>query len=159
MGPHHGSDARPHPCAGSVRLNRAPDPCQNGCAVLADQTIVHSHRSRHTCGHFLLPIPAIVACAHLRLQPIRCILPHNIQEKRKDASDSSISALRKLISVLNKACSQSRAGSRGGQSSPSVKLYCTSNTAKCLCLSFECQGMNEFKIFKPGIGSRAVTYL
>lgn len=80
-------------CAWTVRQIRGK---KTFCAVLADQ--IHSHRSRHTCGHFLLPIRAIVARAHLRLQPIRCILPHETQEKRQeDASDSTIDAQRKPI--------------------------------------------------------------
>ena len=113
----HDCDAWPHPCA----RFRALEPCArsvpNPCAVLADQTtcILHSHRSRHTCGHFLLPIRAIVACAHLRLQPIRYILPHDIQEKRKHSSHSTIDVQRKLIGVRIKACSHSRAGSIGGK--------------------------------------------
>lgn len=90
----HDCDAWPHQLA----RFRALEPCArsvpNPCAVLADQTTcsLHSHQSRHTCGHFLLPIRAIVACEHLQLQPIRYILPHDMQEKRKDSSHSTIDA-------------------------------------------------------------------
>lgn len=150
----HGSDAWPPLCA----RFRALEPCAwsvpNLCPVLADQTTVHLHRFHHTCGHFLLPIRAIVACAHLQLQPIRCILPHAGKRKRFHKRRPTQSDM-----CLIKACSHSRAGSIGGQTSPSVKLYCTSNTAKCLCLPFERKRMNESKLFTTQIRSRALTYL
>lgn len=98
---------QPHalePRAGSV---------PNACAVSADQTAVHSRRFRHTCGHFLLPIRAIVAWAHLRLHTIRRILPRDMQEKGKYRSDSTIGVQSKPICMWIKAVSTPELGLQG----------------------------------------------
>lgn len=115
----HGSDAWPDPCA----WTRAPNPCETlaflffWCffSFLSDLATVHSRRSRHTCGHFLLPIPAIVACAHLRLQPIRCILPHDMQEKGKRRVWLYHRRPTHTGVCLNNACSHGRADCLGGR--------------------------------------------
>lgn len=74
-----GSGARVEPCAGFVRLRRAPAPRWRACASLDDQTTEHSHRPR-VRPFFLLTIRAISACAHGRPQPSGGILPRDKQE-------------------------------------------------------------------------------
>lgn len=78
----HGSGARVQPCAGFVRLCRAPDPRRRACASLGDRTTEHSHRP-HVRPFFLSTIRAVVACAHGRPQPRRGVLPRERQENGK----------------------------------------------------------------------------
>lgn len=72
--------ARVQPCAGFVRLRRAPNPRWRAC--VDDQTTEQSHRP-HVRPFFLLTIRAILACAHGPPRPSRGVLPRDKQENGK----------------------------------------------------------------------------
>lgn len=94
--------------ATSVRQIRAFEPCArpvpSACAVLADQTTVHSHWSRPTCGHFFCyPSEPLWRAHTYDYNPSAASFLVISQEKGKDATPQQ-----KLWQ--NNACHQSRAG-------------------------------------------------
>lgn len=70
--------------ATSVRFKpRARSMPKRACVVLADQATVHTGLATRA-AIFLLTIRAIVACTHLGLLPICCVLPYDLQETRNE---------------------------------------------------------------------------
>lgn len=151
MEPRHVSDARADPCAGSVRQIRA-----NGCAVLADQTAVRSHQSRHTCGHFFVTHPSHCV-ARTRTTTTRPLFLMMCRGKGKGPTRQQ--AHRKLIPRLNKACCHSGAEPEGGQPSPLSNSPAPQTRQSVFVFHLNAGGMNENNICKSRVCDHELAYL
>lgn len=141
----HGSDAWPQPCAGSVRLNRAPDPCQTPAPLwLTRPLYIHTDLATRA-AIFCYPSEPLWRAHTYDYNPSAGLYPswwfareekgrvrlHNRRPTRPDSS-------------LINACSQSAAGSIGGKA-PFCQTLLHLKHGKVSLSPSDCQRMNEFK--------------